>query len=166
MKTIVEETTIAYVSLLGSHRALLMYMVRMVQPGSWIEMAISSWCSSLNEVMSREYSALALLAGGHNGAVTVISFSPRARYLATAATDNRICIWEVASRKLLSSYHGNSYAVCLAWLPNDQHPSHLLCGMLDGYVISLQFTPVGSSLARSDHQPHHSLHRQLYLPAG
>ncbi|RPD78035.1 WD40 repeat-like protein, partial [Lentinus tigrinus ALCF2SS1-7] len=68
-----------------------------------------------------------------------ISFSPRARYLATAATDNRICIWEVASRKLLSRYHGSSYALCLAWIPNFE--GHLLCGMLDGYVVSLTFTP-------------------------
>lgn len=93
--------------------------------------------------MSRDYSELALLPGEHNGAVTAISFSPRAKYLATAATDNRICIWEVASRKLMSRYHGSSYALCLAWMPTSEDPSHLLCGMLDGYVVSLQFTPVG-----------------------
>ncbi|RPD56983.1 WD40 repeat-like protein, partial [Lentinus tigrinus ALCF2SS1-7] len=68
-----------------------------------------------------------------------ISFSPRAKYLATAATDNRICIWDVTSRKLLNRYHGSSYALCLAWVPDFE--GHLLCGMLDGYVVSLTFTP-------------------------
>ncbi|RPD60446.1 WD40 repeat-like protein, partial [Lentinus tigrinus ALCF2SS1-7] len=68
-----------------------------------------------------------------------ISFSPGAKYLATAATDNRICIWEIASRKLRSRYHGSSYALCFAWVPEGE--GHLLCGMLDGYVVSLTFTP-------------------------
>ncbi|KAI0695270.1 WD40-repeat-containing domain protein [Cerioporus squamosus] len=89
--------------------------------------------------MSREYAELARLPGGHNGAITVISFSPRATYLATAATDDKICIWEAASRKLLHRYHGSSYALCLAWMPNRE--DHLLCGMLDGYVVCLSFSP-------------------------
>ncbi|KAI0689580.1 WD40-repeat-containing domain protein [Cerioporus squamosus] len=88
--------------------------------------------------MSREYAELGRLSGGHTDVVTAISFSPRATYLATAATDNRICIWEVSSRKLLHEYSGSNYALCLTWMPAREN--HLLCGMSDGYVISLSFS--------------------------
>ncbi len=90
--------------------------------------------------MSREYAEFGRLAGGHNGVVTAITFSPRATYLATAATDNKICVWEVASRKLLHEYTGSNHALCLTWMPTGE--SHLLCGMSDGYVISLSFSQV------------------------
>ena len=102
--------------------------------------------------MSREYAEFARLLGGHNGALTTISFSPRAKYLATAATDNRICIWEVASRKLLCKYQGSSYALCFAWVPSVE--GHVLCGMLDGYVVSLALTPVCHSLTHSPLMTH------------
>ena len=72
--------------------------------------------------------------------VTAIAFSPRATYLATAATDNRICIWEVISRKLLHEYFGSSYALCLAWMT--AQGNHLLCGMSDGYIVSISFASV------------------------
>ena len=114
--------------------------------------------------MSREYVELARLPEGHNGAITTISFSPCARYLATAATDNRICIWEVASRKLLNKYHGSSYALCLAWVPGMDVEGHLLCGMLDGYIVHVTFTPVGHSAAHSSHRPH-QLYSDIYVPA-
>lgn len=73
--------------------------------------------------------------------ITAIAFSPQATYLATAATDNKICIWEVASRKLLHEYFGSSYALCVTWMPVREN--YLLCGMADGYVTSLSFSPVG-----------------------
>ena len=90
--------------------------------------------------MSREYAEFGRLSGGHNGVLTAICFSPRATYLATAATDNRICIWEIASRKLLHEYSGSSYALCLTWIASREN--YLLCGMSDGYVISLSFSLV------------------------
>ena len=92
--------------------------------------------------MSREYSELARLEGGHNGAITAIAISPKATYLATASADNRVCIWELSSRKLLYEYLGSSYALCLAWIPAQE--DQLLCGMLDGYVVSLSFGVVSA----------------------
>ncbi|RDX40379.1 WD40 repeat-like protein [Lentinus brumalis] len=88
--------------------------------------------------MSREYSELGRLQGGHSAAITAIAISPRATYLASAGLDNRVCVWELSSGKLLYEYNGSSAAVSLAWLPAGE--DRILCSMLDGYVVSLSFS--------------------------
>lgn len=90
--------------------------------------------------MFRDYTEFARLQAGHTATITAIAISPHASYLATAAIDNKICIWELSSSKILHEYHGNSYVLSLAWIPNRE--DQLVCGMNDGYVISLSFSQV------------------------
>ncbi len=97
--------------------------------------------------MFAEYTELARLQGGHTGAITAISISPRGTYLATAGTDNKICVWELSSSKILHECHGNSYALSLAWISSCE--DQLVCGMNDGYVISLSFSNVSGAFLGS-----------------
>ena len=90
--------------------------------------------------MFREYSEQRQLQGGHNGTVTAIAFSPRATYLATSALDCKVCIWETSSHKLLYESLGTSHALCLAWIGNSE--DKLLCGMKDGYIMTVTFSKV------------------------
>ena len=90
--------------------------------------------------MSREYSEFARLSGGHSSVITTIAMSSKGNYVATAAADNKVCIWEISSQKLLHEYSGSSYALCLAWIPARE--DQILCGMLDGYVVLLSFDTV------------------------
>ncbi len=91
--------------------------------------------------MFRDYTEQIQLQGGHSGMVTAIAFSPRATYLATSAIDRKTCIWETSSRKLLYEYVGSSYALCLAWIHKGGEEK-LLCGMKDGYIVTMSFSIV------------------------
>ncbi len=52
-----------------------------------------------------------------------------------------MCVWELSSGKLLYEFNGSSAAISLAWFPSRE--DEILCGMLDGYVVSLSFSVVG-----------------------
>ena len=88
--------------------------------------------------MFKRYTEYGRLQGGHDNSVTTLSFSPFGRYIATAALDGTICIWEVLNLKLLCQYSGNDYAVSIAWFPGQE--AKLLAGMARGSILSLSFS--------------------------
>lgn len=93
--------------------------------------------------MFREYSELCRLRGGHAEAITAVAISPLGAYVATAAADNKICIWEISSHKILHEIHGSSYAVSLVWAPSRE--DQIFCGMADGYVTFVRFSKVSNA---------------------
>ena len=84
------------------------------------------------------------LYGGHYATITAITISPHATYLATAALDGKICIWETATHKLLYEYTSSSSALSIAWVPTRE--DGVVCGLMNGYVVSLSFSKVLSLL--------------------
>ncbi|KAI0644317.1 WD40-repeat-containing domain protein [Trametes meyenii] len=91
-----------------------------------------------------QYRKLLEIKEGHLGGVTAIAFSPLGNYIATAGCDSKVCIWKVAGDQPLHTLSGRSRTLSLAWVPHREDT--LLCGMQDGTVSTLAFTPVTLAL--------------------
>lgn len=78
---------------------------------------------------------------GHRGALTVVTYSPDGKYLASADTNRDIFVWDIASNKLVIQgwvFH-TARVNALSWSPDSLH---LVSGSLDGhlYVWSVEAT--------------------------
>lgn len=54
---------------------------------------------------------------GHRGVVDVVAWSPNGRYLASAASDNQILVWDLDRRETIQRYRHESPICALAWHP-------------------------------------------------
>ncbi|KAI0355760.1 WD40 repeat-like protein [Trametes cingulata] len=70
----------------------------------------------------------------HRDAVTTVAFSPHGQVLGTGGLDGRVCVWDVASGKLLYVFSGKSPVLSLVWLQSNER---LVCGMQDGTVATM-----------------------------
>ncbi len=68
----------------------------------------------------RKYAKQATLVNGHTSGITALAFSPGGTYLASAALDGCVCIWDVEASRLLHRYEGDSAVLCLAWVPSGE----------------------------------------------
>ncbi|KAI9059350.1 WD40 repeat-like protein [Trametes sanguinea] len=87
--------------------------------------------------MSWDYTDCALLRHGHVSSITAIAICPTGTHIATGSLDGVVCIWELASQKVLYSYDGEIAILALRWDPR-LHDT-VLCGMDHGYLASLCF---------------------------
>ena len=72
---------------------------------------------------------------GHYKGVTALSFSAHGSYLASAGLDNRICIWNPDTQKLLHSVEVSVAVLSLDWVQSGE--DILVCGLGDGTIVSL-----------------------------
>ncbi|GFR53169.1 hypothetical protein Agub_g15892, partial [Astrephomene gubernaculifera] len=70
---------------------------------------------ALHERLSWEVTGY--LSGGHTGAVNVVAFSPNGLYAATAGTDRRVVVWDVAAGSPLAAAVAEEVMSGLAWRP-------------------------------------------------
>ncbi|KAK1145451.1 DNA polymerase alpha accessory factor Mcl1 [Aspergillus melleus] len=63
-----------------------------------------------------EWNKEKVFSGGHNGAVTAISWSPNGALLATAGADGQVLLWETKTQKVVKSYDFSN-VINLAWHP-------------------------------------------------
>jgi WD40 repeat protein len=55
---------------------------------------------------------------GHVGAATAATFSPDGKRLATGGNDKTVCMWDMATGKLLFKFRGNEGVVDLRFAPD------------------------------------------------
>ncbi|MCO5577428.1 hypothetical protein L7F22_031260 [Adiantum nelumboides] len=58
------------------------------------------------------------LKGGHSATVGFLAWSPNGKYIATAAGDNQVILWDVDNRQDIDSQKFDSQVCSLAWKPN------------------------------------------------
>ncbi|RDX51282.1 WD40 repeat-like protein [Lentinus brumalis] len=73
-----------------------------------------------SQIAKRKYAKQATLVNGHTSGITALAFSPGGTYLASAALDGCVCIWDVEASRLLHRYEGDSAVLCLAWVPSGE----------------------------------------------
>ncbi|RDX44266.1 WD40 repeat-like protein [Lentinus brumalis] len=84
------------------------------------------------QTAKRKYAKKATLVNGHTSGITALAFSPGGTYLASAALDGFVCIWDVDACKLLYRYEGNSVVLSLAWAPSRENT--VLFGTRNGHI--------------------------------
>ena len=94
------------------------------------------------DTMPLQYQRVARLVhpDGHSDGVTVVAFSPNGLLLGSGGMDGRICIWDIARRKLIYVFSGKSAVLSLLWLGASN--CKLVCGMEDGTIAFLAISTV------------------------
>ena len=74
---------------------------------------------------------------GHSASITVVSFSPDGRYLASASEDGVILVFSTATWVAKKRYADISPVSALIWHPTLSNT--IICGCKDGDIVTLCF---------------------------
>jgi WD40 repeat protein len=74
---------------------------------------------------------------GHSASITVVSFSPDGRYLASASEDGVILVFSTASWRAKQRYADVSPVSALTWHPTFSNT--IICGCKNGDIVTLCF---------------------------
>ena len=103
-------------------------------------------------------------SGGHMGNITALAWSPNGAMLATAASDDKILLWETRTQKIIARYDYRN-VTNLAWHPT----SNIFCCSTSNGEIFIQpdfILQENLALLKTEPQPSPFIHDPLTEPTG